>query len=450
MRYGPPFDFARREDGRRLAYQVVGEGGLDLVFLLGWPTHLGLMWENPSFAAFLGKLASFSRLILFDRLGDGLSDRGPSGHSFDDEMDDVRRVMAAAGSERAAFFGCHTGGRLALLLAATHPDEVSSVVTFGSHPATLRDNDYPWGTTPEEREQVFAMIEAWAPSEMADTLLAMLAPGEADDPSVRAWFRMFSASASSPVESVDGIRSLGPVDIRGLLGSIQAPVLILHRTGDQMASVHASRYMAERIPGARFVALPGDDHLPFFGDSDTVVALTQEFLTGATPVEEPDRVLATVLFTDIVGSTRLAADLGDRRWHRLLVDHQETVRRQLARFGGREVKTTGDGFLAAFDGPAKGIRAAAAIRSGLRDLGLEVRVGLHTGEVELLGDDIGGIAVHIAARVMAAAEAGEILCSRTVKDLVAGSGFAFDDKGTHRLKGVPDDWQLHAVEPAGR
>jgi class 3 adenylate cyclase len=450
MRYGPPFDFARRADGRRLAYQVVGEGGLDLVVLLGWPTHLGLIWENPSFAAFLGKLSSFSRLILFDRLGDGLSDRGPSGHSFDDEMDDVRRVMAAAGSERAAFFGCHTGGRLALLLAATHPEEVSSVVAFGSHPATLRDDDYPWGTTPEEREYVFAMIERSAPSEMADTLLAVLAPREAGDPSVRAWFRMFSASASSPAEAIDGIRSLGPVDIRGLLGSIQVPVLVLHRTGDRMASVHASRYMADRIPGARMVELPGDDHLPYFGDSDSVVALTQEFLTGATPVVEPDRVLATVLFTDIVDSTRLAADLGDRRWHRLLVDHQDTVRQQLGRFRGREVKTTGDGFLATFDGPARAIRAADAIRARLRDLGLEVRAGLHTGEVELLGDDIGGIAVHIAARVLGAAGAGEIVCSRTVKDLVAGSGFGFDDRGTRSLKGVPDAWQLYAVELAGR
>jgi class 3 adenylate cyclase len=322
------------------------------------------------------------------------------------------------------------------------------VVTFGSHPATLRDDDYPWGTTPEEREDVYALIEAAAPSETADTLLAMLAPREAADPSVRAWYRMFLASASSPVESIEGIRALGPVDIRGLLGSIQAPVLVLHRTGDRVADVAASRYMADRIPGARMVELPGDDHLPFFGDQDAVVAQAQEFLTGATPAADPDRVLATVLFTDIVDSTRLAAELGDRRWHRLLVDHQEVVRRQLARFRGREVKTTGDGFLATFDGPARAIRAAAAIRAAVRELGLEVRVGLHTGECELLGEDIGGIAVHIAARVLGRAGAGEILCSRTVKDLVAGSGFRFADRGTHRLKGIPDDWQLYAVELA--
>jgi class 3 adenylate cyclase len=448
MRYGPPFDFARRRDGRRVAYQVVGDGRLDLVFLFGWPTHLGLIWENPSFAGFLHKLSSFSRLILLDRLGDGLSDRGPTGLTFDDEMDDVRLVLSTVGSERAAFFGCHTGGRMALLLAATHPDEVSAVVTFGSHPATLRDDDYPWGSTEEEREVVFSSIEDYSPRDIADALLPFVGPSEADDPSVRQWFRVFSHSASSPVETLEGIRSLGPVDIRALLGSIQAPVLVLHRTGDRLANVNASRYMAERIPGARLVELPGDDHFPFFGDQDAVVELTQEFLTGARPTVDPDRVLATVLFTDIVGSTRLAAELGDRRWHRLLVDHQELVRAQLARFQGREVKTTGDGFLATFDGPARAIRAAAAIRSGVRELGLEVRVGLHTGECELLGDDIGGIAVHIAARVLAQAGVGEIVCSRTVKDLVAGAGFAFADRGSHHLKGVPDTWQLYAVEPA--
>jgi class 3 adenylate cyclase len=261
---------------------------------------------------------------------------------------------------------------------------------------------------------------------------------------------MFLVSAASFAEQYEGIRSLGPVDIRGLLGSVQTPVLVLHRTGDRAADVRASRYMAERIPGARFVELPGDAHFPFFGDQDTVVELAQEFLTGARPAVDPDRVLATVLFTDIVDSTSRAAGLGDRRWHHLLVEHQEAVRRQLARYRGREVKTTGDGFLATFDGPARAIRAADAIRAGVRELGLEVRVGLHTGECELLGDDIGGIAVHIAARVLAQAGAGEICCSRTVKDLVAGSGFAFADRGTRSLKGVPDSWQLYAVEPAGR
>ena len=450
MRYGPRFEFARRQDGRRVAYQVAGEGDLDLVFLFGWPTHLGLMWEDPSFAAFLGKLSSFSRLILYDRSGGGLSDRGQGGYVFEDEMDDVRAVLEAVGSERAALFGCHTGGRLALLMAATYPDQVSGVVTFGSHPATLRDEDYPWGTTVEEHEGLLAMIRSGGAFDDGARFLEMVAPREAGDASVAHWLRMFIVSAATFAEQYEGIRSLGPVDIRGLLGSVQAPVLVLHRTGDRAADVGASRYMAERIPGARLVELPGDAHFPFFGDQDAVVGLTQEFLTGAIPVLEPDRVLATVLFTDIVDSTRLAAELGDQRWHRVLVGHQEVVRQQLARFRGREVKTTGDGFLATFDGPARAIRAADAIRAGLRDLDLEVRAGLHTGECELLGDDIGGIAVHIAARVLGQAGAGEIVCSRTVKDLVAGSGFAFADRGTHSLKGVPDSWQLYAVELADR
>jgi class 3 adenylate cyclase/pimeloyl-ACP methyl ester carboxylesterase len=448
MRFGPPVRFARRRDGRHLAYQVVGGGDLDLVFLLGWPSHLGLLWEHPSVAEFLGKLSSFSRLILFDQLGTGLSDRGPTGHAFEEGMEDVRCVLAAVGSKRAALFGCHLGGRLALLLAATYPDQVSAVVTFGSHPATLRDQDYPWGTTLQEREGLLAAIQA-ATVDPA-VILADLAPQEATDASTVSWWRMFFWSGASLLEGYDQVSAMGPVDIRRLLGSVQAPVLVLHRSGDRAADVRASRYMAERLPNARLVELPGDDHFPFFGDQDTVVALAQQFLTGATPVVDPDRVLATVVFTDLVDSTRRAATLGDRRWHRLLEQHQQVVRRQLARFRGLEVKTTGDGFLATFDGPARAIRAADAIRAELGDLGLEVRVGLHTGECELLGEDIGGIAVHLAARVLAQAGAGEIWCSRTVKDLVAGAGFAFTDRGSHRLKGVPEEWQLFAVELAAR
>jgi class 3 adenylate cyclase len=450
MRFGPPVAFARRHDGRNVAYQVVGDGDLDLVFLFGWPTHLGLMWEDPAFAGLLRKLASFSRLILYDRVGNGLSDRGPTGYKFEDELDDVRCVLDAVGSERTAFFGCHVGGRLALLLAASYPEQVSAVVTFGSHPTTLRDEDYPWGATPEEREQLLAAIQDGTVTRRAGDLLAVAAPRESTSASVVHWWKVFAQSAASPPELYDGIRSLGPVDIRGLLGSVHVPVLVLHRTGDRLASVGASRYMAERLPDARFVELPGDDHFPFFGDQDAVVALAQEFLTGALPVADPDRVLATVMFTDIVDSTRLAAELGDRRWHRVLEAHHQAVRRNLARFRGREVKTTGDGFLATFDGPARAIRTADAIRTELAEQGLQVRAGLHAGECELLDGDIGGIAVHIAARVLGQAGDGEILCSRTVKDLVAGAGFAFADRGTRRLKGVPDEWQLYAVELAER
>jgi class 3 adenylate cyclase/pimeloyl-ACP methyl ester carboxylesterase len=421
---------------------------MDLVYLFGWSSHLGLAWDNPLVAAYFRKLSSFSRLILFDRLGSGLSDRGPTGHAFEDWMDDVRCVMAAAGSERAAFFGHDIGGRLALLLAATYPDQTSAVVTFGSHPATLRDQDYPWGSTPEELKGMLAAVQAGT-FDLAKPW-ATIAPQEAADPVQLQWLTMVSQSSVSPGEYYDVVRTMGPVDIRRLLGSVQAPVLVLHRSGDRSADVRASRYLAERLPNARLVELPGEEHLPFFGDQDAVVALTQEFLTGTLPAVDPNRALATVLFTDIVDSTRRAAELGDRRWHRLLEDHHEVVRRTLARFRGREINTTGDGFLATFDGPARAIRAADAIRVELQALGLEVRVGLHTGEVELAGQDIGGIAVHIAARVLAQARPGELLCSRTVKDLVAGAEFVLVDRGRHRLKGVPDRWQLYAVGPAVR
>jgi class 3 adenylate cyclase/pimeloyl-ACP methyl ester carboxylesterase len=448
MRFGPPVQFVRRPDGHNLAYQVLGDAPLDLVFLFGWPTHLGLLWENPSLAGFLHKLASFSRLILVDRLGNGLSDRGPAGQAFEDELDDIRLVLDAVASRRAAFFGCHIGGRLALLFAATYPEQTRAVVTFASHPATLPADDYPWGSTPEQREWLLTAIKRGPPDPAG--LLPRVAPRESADPSFRHWWRMFYQSATTAPEAYDMVASLGPVDIRRLLGSVRVPTLLLHRTGDQWVDVHASRYMAEGLPDATLMELPGDDHFPFLGNQDTVVVLAQEFLTGARPVSDPDRVLATVLFTDIVGSTRLATKLGDQRWHRTLEEHNAVVRANLARFRGREIKTTGDGFLATFDGPGRAIRAADAIRAELAEHGLQVRVGLHVGEVELVGDDVGGIAVHIAARVLAQAGPGEIWCSRTVKDLVAGAGFAFTDRGTHKLKGVPDDWRLYAVELAER
>jgi class 3 adenylate cyclase len=444
MRFGPPVSFTHTPSGSRVAYQVLGDGDLDLVFLLGWPGHLALMWENPAFADFLEGLAAFSRLILFDRLGTGMSDRGPTGRAFEDSMDDVRTVLEAVGSQRTAFFGCHLGGRLALLFAATHPDQTSAVVTFGSHPTTLRDPDYPWGTTAEDRERLLVAFRAGTLDPAG--LVAGLAPSESTDV-FRRWWSTFFMSAATPPESIDEITSFGPVDIRGLLSAVHTPTLVLHRTGDRVADVAASRYMAARLPQGRFVELPGEDHLPFAGDQESVLAVTREFLTGTEGMTAPDRALLTVLFTDIVGSTQVAGRLGDRRWRLLLERHDEVVREVLGRFGGREIDTAGDGFLASFDGPARAIRAAAALRAGLAEHGIPVRAGLHTGEVELAGDKIRGIAVHVGARVVALAAESEILCSRTVKDLVAGSGFRFSDRGTHRLKGVPDTWQLYAVEP---
>ena len=443
MRFGPPVSFTRNAQGAWVAYQVLGDGPGDLVFLLGWPSHLALMWENAAFAEFLRRLASFSRLILLDRPGNGMADRGPTGSTFEDHLDDVHAVLQAVDSTRTAFFGCHLGGRLALLFAAAHPERTSAVVTFAAHPATLRDDDYPWGSTPDDRAQLIRVVGNGALD--PGQLLRTLAPTDAEDAATQRWFATYWHSAASAVESVDEITAMGPVDIRGVLPAIRVPTLVLHRAGDRAADVAASRYMAQRLPAATFHELPGDDHFPFFGDQDSVVALTQEFLTGSVPAAEPDRVVLTVLFTDIVDSTARAAALGDRRWRRLLAEHDEVVRSSLARFRGREVETTGDGFLATFDGPARAIRAASAMRDEVAEQGLQIRIALHTGEVELVGDHIRGIAVHIAARVLAHAGAAEILCSRTVRDLVAGSGFRFTSRGSHRLKGVPDEWELFAA-----
>lgn len=448
MRFGPPVSFTRNARGTRSAYQTLGNGPPDLVFLLGWPPNLALTWENPAFAEFLHGLASFSRLILFDQAGNGLSDRGPTGNAFEDYMDDIRAVLRAVDSERAAFFGCHLGGRLALLFAATHPQQTSAVVTFAAHPATLRDADYPWGTDPEERAAILSQVDAGTLD--VDHLLLTLAPTDRADPGTHQWWTTFWMSATSPVESLDEFRAIGPVDIRGLLGAVRVPALVLHRSGDRMADVRASRYMAQRLPSVTFVELPGNDHFPFFGDQDTVLARTQEFLTGTVPVAEPGRVVLTVLFTDIVGSTARATEFGERRWRRLLEEHDGVVRANLARFRGREIERTGGGFLATFDGPARAIRAAAAMRDELAEMSLPIRIGLHTGEVELDGDHIRGIAVHIAARVLSLAGDGELLCSRTVRDLVAGSGFRFEPRGSHRLKGVPDEWELFAAALTAR
>jgi class 3 adenylate cyclase len=440
----PSVRFARRPDGLLIAYQVIGEpGGLDLIFMLGWPTNLLTHWELPAFARFLTRLADVSRLIVFDRPGSGVSDRGPTGHLFEDQMDNIVCVMDAVGSEQAAFFGCHLGGRLALLFAATRPDRTASVVTFGAHPTTFADDDYPWGTTQDDLDKIAALMGA-GPTEMAiEAFFRMVAPD--GDAATAAWFHRHQLLAVSGREVADDVSRLGPVDIRSVLGSVRVPALVMHRTDDRACDVRASRYMAERIPGARFVELPGTDHLPFLGDADTVLDLTQEFLTGAPPVREPDRVLGTLMFTDIVDSTVRAAELGDRRWKERLAAHDDAVRRDLDRFRGREVKTTGDGFLATFDGPARSVQCAEAIRGDVRSLGLDVRIGLHAGEYETLEHDVGGIAVHIAARVMASAGTGEILCSRTVRDLTAGSGLAFEDLGERELKGVPERWQLFRI-----
>ncbi len=425
-----------------IAYQVVGDGPFDLVLVPGWVSHLEHSWEEPSNARFLHRLASFSRLIMLDKRGTGLSDRVSLAElpTLEQRMDDVRAVMDAVGSERAALMGISEGGSMCALFAATYPERTTALVLYAAnarHPA----HDLT-------AEQLQPILDAFERSWGQGMAWPMWAPSRADDPQLKEWGARFERLGGSPGAAVALFRMAAAIDIRKVLPAIRVPTLILHRTGDQAVPVMDSRYMAEHIRGAKYVELPGVDHLPFVGDADAILDEIQEFLTGVRPTPEPDRMLATVLFTDIVGSTQRAAELGDRRWRDLLDSYYALSRRELGRFRGREIKTMGDGFLATFDGPARGIRCACAVSDSVGQLGLAIRAGLHTGECEMMGEDVGGIAVHIGARVATEAAAGEVLVSSTVKDLVAGSGIAFEDRGSHALKGVPEEWRLFAVERA--
>jgi pimeloyl-ACP methyl ester carboxylesterase len=443
----PQTRYARSED-LHIAYQVVGAGPRDLVLVPPFVSHIEHYWEDPLVSRFLTRLASFSRLILFDKRGTGLSDRVPPDRlpTLEQRMDDVRAVLDAAGSQRAALFGPSEGGPMSALFAATYPQRTSALILFGTFASTIRDAAYPWAMDPKERDKVIQTIsDRWGQGTYVD----LLAPSLAGDERFRNWWARLERLGASPGAAMALRRMNGQIDIRQTLSAIRVPTLVLHRSGDLDTSIEEGRYLAAHIPGARFVDLPGADHLPWVGDQDTLLDEVQEFLTGTRPAAEPDRVLATVVFTDIVASTERAAELGDRRWRDLLFSHHAIVRRELERFRGREVKTVGDGFLATFDGPARAVRCACAIRDGVGELGLSIRAGLHTGECELIGDDVGGMAVHIGARVAATARAGEVLVSNTVKDLVVGSGIQFVDRGSHRLKGVPGSWRLFAVQRAG-
>lgn len=428
-----------------IAYQVAGEGQLDLVFVFGWISNVELAWEEPNLRRFIERLASFSRLILFDKRGTGLSDRVPENQlpTLEQRMDDVRAVMDAAGSDRAALFGLSEGGPMCILFAATYPERTIALVTCGTYAKRIWSPDYPWAPTPEERQQFFDAIEHNWGRELG---LDSLAPSVQDDPAIRRWLETYVRRSASPGAALALAKMNTQIDVREILPSVKVPALIMHRTGDKDSKVEEGRYIAERIPGARFVELAGEDHLPWIGDQDSVLDEIEEFLTGVRRAPETDRVLATILFTDIVGSTEVAHRLGDRAWTDLLARHNDLVRKQLDRFRGREIDTTGDGFLAGFDGPARAVRCAVAIREALGTLGIDNRAGLHTGEVEILGDKFAGVAVHTGARVAGEAGAGEVLVSSTVKDLVAGSGIEFEDRGTYQLKGVPGEWRLFAVE----
>jgi pimeloyl-ACP methyl ester carboxylesterase len=425
-----------------IAYQVVGEGPFDLVYVPGWVSNIEAMWEEPSHARLLGRLAAFSRLILFDKRGTGMSDPVPVDRlpTLEERMDDVRAVMDAAGSERAAIFGSSEGGLMSVLFSATSPERIEALITLAIYATRLRSRDYPWAPKPEARAAEIEEIERTWGGEMD---ISNLAPS-ADEAFKRRAVAYLRRSAS-PGAAVALLRMNSQIDVREVLPTIRVPTLVLQRVDDRDVNVEEGRWIARQIPGAKYVELPGDEHLIWAGDVDAVVDEVEEFLTGRRPVYEPDRVLATVLFTDIVGSTDRATELGDRRWRELLDQHHSLVRRQLERFDGREVDTAGDGFLATFDGPARAIRCADSLRVGVRALGLEIRAGLHTGECEVVGDGVRGIAVHTGARVAALAGTGEVLVSSTVKDLVAGSGIEFEDRGTHKLKGVPGEWRLYAV-----
>ena len=444
----PPPKTQYAKSGRaHIAYQVLGEGPRDLVLVHGWISHLELLWEQPAAARCLRRLASFSRLILFDKRGTGLSDPVPVDQlpTLEQRMDDVRAVMDAAGSERAALMGISEGGPMNLLFAATYPKRTTALILVASYARLSAASDYPWGTPIEVSEKLLDHIDKkWGTGVLLGTLLA----SHKDDPQMLEWWARYQRQAASPGAAVALLRMSYDSDVRSALSAIRTPTLILHRAEDRMMPVAHSRYLAQYIQGAKFVELPGQDHLIFGGDADAMLDEIQEFLTGTREPNEPDRILATVLFADIVASTERAAQLGDHRWHELLEGYYELARRELIRFRGREIDTAGDGFFAAFDGPARAVRCAEALTTGVRALGIEVRAGLHTGECEVIGEKVGGIAVHIGARIAALARPGEVLVSNTVKDLVAGSGLAFEERGAQILKGVPGEWRLYAVKRA--
>jgi class 3 adenylate cyclase len=436
--------YARNAEGQSVAYQVSGEGPLDIVFIPDWVTNLEVMREEPAIARFLDRLASFGRLIFFDKRGSGLSDPVPLGAipTPEEWMDDVRSVLDDLGSSSAALFGHGEGASMAILFAATHPDRSSALVLADACARRRRASDYPYGI-PDAGVQRYIddIIGAWGTGQAA----LIGAPSLAKVPLAIERRARLERLAMSPGEFASIYPSTYELDVRSVLQTIRVSSLVLHRSDNPYMRVGNGRYLAEHIAGARFVELPGADHFFYAGDSNAMLDEVQEFLTGTRAAPHNDRVLATVLFTDIVGATVLAERLGDRAWHELLNRHHDLVREELQRFRGREIDTAGDGFFASFDGPARGVRCALAIRDQVRALGMEVRCGLHTGECELMGRKMGGIAVHIGARVMACAEAGQVLVSRTVKDLVAGSGLGFEHRGSGELKGVAGEWELYSA-----
>jgi pimeloyl-ACP methyl ester carboxylesterase len=426
-----------------IAYQMIGDGPIDLVFVMGWVSNIDEFWTEPSFANFLQRLARFSRLIVFDKRGTGLSDRVDENNlpTLEQRMDDVRAVMDAAGSRKAALLGISEGGPMCILFAATYPERTAALMTFGAFARPLAAPDYPWGRSEEaQRRWVEAIRTGWGsqPVGIEDRM-----PSRAGDERFRQWWTRYLVRSASPSAVLALGRMNAQIDVRGALPAVRVPTLIMHRSGDRALDVGGSRYMAQQIAGARYIEYPGEDHLPWTSDPDPVLGDIEQFVTGARHAPDIDRVLATVMFADIVDSTQRAAAIGDRAWTSELQQFYGLARRQLERFRGREIDTAGDGYFATFDGPARAVRCAQTLAKEVAQLGLAIRAGLHTGEVEVIGDKVGGIAVHIGARIAGHAGPGEVVVSNTVKDLVAGSGLQFEDRGVRPLKGVPGEWRLY-------
>jgi class 3 adenylate cyclase/predicted alpha/beta hydrolase len=441
----PKTRYAKASDGVHIAYQVIGDGPFDLVEVGGFVSHLEFAWEGVEYAHYLRRLAGFARVITFDKRGTGMSDPVPvhALPSLEQRMDDFRAVLDAVGSERAAIFGESDGGQMASLFAATYPERTRALVTYGAYARLRSAPDFPLGQSDDFLE-AFAidMEDTWG--EIAEG--SVWAVNATRDPRFRDWLGRWVRNCSSPGAAATLLRMSYEIDVREVLPAIRVPTLVLHRVDDPLIPVEHGRYFAAHIPGAKYVELPGQDRLIFAGDVDRLADEIEEFLTGQRPAASPDRILATVLYTDIVDSTRRASEVGDQRWRELLDRHDQLMRREFERFRGEEMTATGDGFLVAFDGPARAVHCALAAANSARGLGLELRVGVHTGECEQRGDNLSGIAVHTAARIATSAAPGEVLVSRTVTDLVAGSGLEFTDHGEHELKGVPGRWALFAAQ----
>ncbi len=446
MSAGSPSEVRYAHSGEvSIAFQVLGEGPIDVVMVPGFPSHLEVAWQQPRIAYLYRRLAAFSRLILLDKRGSGLSDRVSPGDlpGLEQRVDDLTAVLDAVGSERATLLGFSDGGPLAALFVATYPERTDRLILANTYPKRLSSADFAAAPSAEYWSAIVQqMRERWGQPIFVD----LLAPSMIDDEAFRGWWASFMRHSMSPGAAIALQTMNAQIDIRAILAAINVPTMVLHRTGDRVNPVEGGRYIADHIPGARLVELDGDDHYLWLGDQDAVLRELEAFITGGATESEPNRVLATMLFTDIVSSTDQAAELGDRSWSALIETHNDVVRRELDRFHGHEVSTTGDGFLATFDGPARAVRCAAALVTRLAALGVYIRAGVHTAEIEVIGDDVRGLGVHVAARIMSLAGRDEVMVSSVVKDLSLGSGLEFTSRGLHQLKGVPGDWELYAAQ----